>query len=98
MIARLVKPMISSLDTTGRATQPASLPANPLKYQKNLQETNKTYKNTKKPLKKPIKPKKNKKNQKTIEETNKPIILSLDTTGRWVGLGLFNPGWCQDSK
>ena len=98
MIARLVKPMISSLDTTGRATQPASLPANPLKYQKNLQETNKTYKNTKKPSKKQIKPNKTKKIQKTIEETNKPIILSLDTTGRWVGLGLFNPGWCQDSK
>ena len=80
MIARLVKPMISSLDTTGRATQPASLPANPLKYQKNLQKTNKTYINTKKPLKKPKKPKETKKDQKNIEETKKPIILSLGTT------------------
>ena len=33
------KPIILSLDTTGRASQPASLPANPHDYQKNYKQT-----------------------------------------------------------
>ena len=41
------KPTILSLDTTGRASQPTNLPANPPEHLNNLQETNRTCKNTK---------------------------------------------------
>ena len=51
-----------------------------------------------KPLKKPIKPKKTKKKQKTIEETKKPIILSLGTTQDWRAPAQPTCLWCQDSK